>query len=299
MTKFQWQLRTQIFTKFLYNLAKARIPINTHPHTKQYTTINNGVFFSPLYFLRTQTIPLHTQRLQIQWEAKYWLKILDNPTKLQKRKYPWRHTNKAIYSNNKKMGIFFFSISLFSFQLLFWGPNYSCTEKNWERERGYQHYQVVKSLRNWARAQERKAVRRGRLEGIMDGSDLTLEAASAAVITSSISNQKKKKKSTERNRERQRQRQNNYSWMKMWMWERKRCCFCKANSAKRENKLIEIGKERCRTPKGLLVEPRQIVRRQEGFQLETHKLSVIRQHISYYYFINQKKKKKTYLIITF
>ena len=85
-----------------------------------------------------------------------------------------------------------------------------------ERERGYQHYQVVKSLRNWARAQERKAVRRGRLEGIMDGSDLTLEAASAAVITSSISNpKKKKKKNTERNRERQRQRQNNYRWMKM------------------------------------------------------------------------------------
>ena len=84
-----------------------------------------------------------------------------------------------------------------------------------ERERVYQHYQVVKSLRNWARAQERKAVRRGRLEGIMDGSDLTLEAASAAVITSSISNPKKKKKNTERNRERQRQRQNNYRWMKM------------------------------------------------------------------------------------
>ena len=67
-------------------------------------------------------------------------------------------------------------------------------ERERERERGYQYYQVVKSLRNWARAQERKAVRRGRLEGIMDGSDLTLEDASAAVITSSISNQKKKKK---------------------------------------------------------------------------------------------------------
>ena len=65
---------------------------------------------------------------------------------------------------------------------------------------------MVKSLRNWARAQERKAVRRGRLEGIMDGSDLTLEAASAAVITSSISNPKKKKKKTQRETERDRDR---------------------------------------------------------------------------------------------
>lgn len=65
-----------------------------------------------------------------------------------------------------------------------------------------EYYQVVKSLRNWARAKERKAVRRGRLEGIMDGSDLTLEDASAATNTSSISTQqKKKKKYTERDRD--------------------------------------------------------------------------------------------------
>lgn len=62
-------------------------------------------------------------------------------------------------------------------------------KKQEERE----YYQVVKSLRNWARAKERKAVRRGRLEGIMDGSDLTLEDASAATNTSSISTQQKKK----------------------------------------------------------------------------------------------------------
>ena len=46
----------------------------------------------------------------------------------------------------------------------------------------------------------------------------------------------------------------------------------KLSKENNSNKLIEIGKERCRTPKGLLVEPRQsVVRRQEGFQLETHK----------------------------
>jgi hypothetical protein len=52
---------------------------------------------------------------------------------------------------------------------------------------------VVKSLRNWARAKERKAERRGRLEGMMDGSDdadRNLDDASAAVITSSISERK-------------------------------------------------------------------------------------------------------------
>lgn len=50
-------------------------------------------------------------------------------------------------------------------------------------------------MRNWARAQERKAERRGRLEGMMDGpdvADLKLDEASAAVITSSISNQKQR-----------------------------------------------------------------------------------------------------------
>ena len=62
----------------------------------------------------------------------------------------------------------------------------------------------------------------------------------------------------------------------------------KLSKENNSNKVIEIGKERCRTPKGLLVEPRQSVRRQEGFQLETHKLFVIRQHISLLFY--QPKK---------
>ena len=102
------------------------------------------------------------------------------------------------------MGIFFFQFPFFLFNYFFEDPIIVVQKKiGRERERGYQHYQVVKSLRNWARAQERKAVRRGRLEGIMDGSDLTLEAASAAVITSSISNPKKKKKKKHREKQRE------------------------------------------------------------------------------------------------
>ena len=55
----------------------------------------------------------------------------------------------------------------------------------------------------------------------------------------------------------------------------------KLSKENNSNKLIEIGKERCRTPKGLLVEPRQSVRRQEGFQLETHKLIIVRDSSTY------------------
>lgn len=53
-------------------------------------------------------------------------------------------------------------------------------------------YQVVKSLRNWARERARKADSKGTFKGIMDGcneSDATLDDPSTVVKASSIETQ--------------------------------------------------------------------------------------------------------------